>query len=49
MLRKRNTDDVDACVLQTNGFMPCYNLVHFALQFGSFYAVIWLISCGEMV
>ena len=31
------------------GFMPCYNLAHFALQFASFYAVIWLISCGEMV
>ena len=31
------------------GFMPCYNLAHFTLQFGSFYAVIWLISCDEMV
>lgn len=31
------------------GFMPCYNLAHFALQFGSFYAAIWLISCDEMV
>ena len=31
------------------GFIPCYNLAHFALQFASFYAVIWLISCGEMV
>ena len=31
------------------GFMPCYNLAHFALQFASFYAAIWLISCGEMV
>ena len=31
------------------GFMPCYNLAHFALQFASFYAVIWLILCGEMV
>ena len=31
------------------GFMPCYNLAHFTLQFASFYAVIWLISCDEMV
>lgn len=31
------------------GFMPCYNLAHFTLQFASFYAVIWLISCGEMI
>ena len=31
------------------GFMPCYNLAHFTLQFGSFYAVIWLILCDEMV
>lgn len=31
------------------GFMPCYNLAHFTLQFASFHAVIWLISCGEMV
>ena len=31
------------------GFMPCYNLAHFTLQFSSFYAVIWLISCDEMV
>ena len=31
------------------GFMPCYNLALFTLQFGSFYAVIWLISCDEMV
>ena len=23
------------------GFMPCYNLAHFALQFASFYAVKW--------
>ena len=31
------------------GFMLCYNLAHFALQFASSYAVIWLISCDEMV
>ena len=31
------------------GFKSCYNLAHFALQFASFYAVIWLISCDEMV
>ena len=31
------------------GFIPCYNLAHFTLQFASFYAVIWLISCDEMV
>ena len=31
------------------GFMPCYNLPHFTLQFASFYAVIWLILCDEMV
>lgn len=31
------------------GFMACYNLAHFTLQSASFYAVIWLISCGEMV
>lgn len=31
------------------GFMPCYNLAHFTLQFASFHAVIWFISYGEMV
>lgn len=40
MLRKRNTDGVDACVLQTNGVL-CHviiclilrcNLAHFVLQ-----------------
>ena len=30
------------------GFMPCYNLVHFALQFALFYAVIWVILCGNL-
>ena len=25
------------------GFMPCYNLAHFTLQFALFYAVIWVI------
>ena len=31
------------------GFMPCYNLAHFTLQFASFYAVICLFLCDEMV
>lgn len=31
------------------GFMPCYNLALFTLQSASFYAVIWLILCDEMV
>ncbi|ERK02263.1 hypothetical protein HMPREF9145_0419 [Segatella salivae F0493] len=30
------------------GFMPCYNLPHFTLQFASFYAAIWLISCCNL-
>ena len=30
------------------GFMPCYNLAHFALQFASFYAAICLFLCDEM-
>ena len=31
------------------GFMSCYNLAHFTLQFASFYAVICLFLCDEMV
>ena len=31
------------------GFMSCYNLAHFTLQFTSFWLAIWVISCDEMV
>ena len=30
------------------GFMPCYNLAHFTLQSGSFYAAICLILRGNL-
>lgn len=57
MLRKRNTDGVDACVLQTNGVL-CHviiclilrcNLAHFVLQSGSFHAMKWYELRGNLL